>query len=132
MSGNIVGHVTFRAIEPVSASRVRAEVAYNPDDPAVIRLVLSTRRQRVPWTVGRELLRDGLAAAAGQGDVRIRTRAGSTRITLDTPDGCLVLAAPTRVLKECLDATYDLVADGDEWELAVAELVRVTTPRGSS
>lgn len=71
------------------------------------------------WTLGRELLRDGLTGPAGMGDVQI----GPTDLTshilclrLDSPHGTAELSLPGQALGDFLQRTAKAVPYGREAE----------------
>lgn len=88
---------------------------WDPASPLAVHATVGP--EHVTWALGRDLLRDGLAGAAGCGDVRVRPgAAGLTRLRLCPPGGTVVLAVPTDQLRDFLDATYRAVpADTEYW-----------------
>ena len=66
------------------------------------------------WTVGRDLLRAGLDAPTGDGDVRVAPAGREVRLSLSSPDGYAVLFLPARGLRAFLDATARAVSPGAE------------------
>jgi hypothetical protein len=98
---------------------VEARATYAMSDPFAVRLDISTGPDsEVTWHFSRELLTAGVAAGAGEGDVRIEpivTEDGRrVRITLSSPDGAAALEAPLAQVAEFLTETYVLVPTGSE------------------
>ena len=98
---------------------VEARATYAMSDPFAVRLDISTGPDsEVTWHFSRELLTAGVAAAAGEGDVRIEplvTEEGRrVRITLSSPDGAAALEAPLAQVAEFLTETFVLVPTGSE------------------
>src|SRR5207244_1080080 len=118
-------HVTLRttAVFDLLAPRtpavpVTVELRYDTRDPyAVVAAFRTGRAGWVEWVFARDLLADGLIAAAGEGDVRIRPAADDPEVViteLSSPSGHAVFEASSQELADFLDRTYDVVVPGNE------------------
>lgn len=103
---------------------------YDAADPFAVDALISTGVQQVRWTFGRDLLVDGLYEPAGHGDVQVwpcLSTEGSAVviIELSSPDGEIVLRAPSRPLHTFVQRMLALVPRGaesvdvDSWLLEV-------------
>jgi Streptomyces sporulation and cell division protein, SsgA len=112
--------VTLRLVMPRADVLVDASLRYDRDDPYAVHLSFLTPSGRDPieWIFARSLAADGLTAAAGDGDVRIRPApddpTGSVHIELRSPSGRALLAGPRPVLAEFVDRCHEIVPAGDE------------------
>lgn len=97
-------------------SPLAGDLEYTSADPYAVAVVLHAGTGPVRWTFGRDLLADGLLAAAGEGDVVITPAADQALvvIVLSSPDGAAVLEAPAHELAAFLDRTYQAVPAGQE------------------
>lgn len=71
------------------------------------------------WTLGRELLRDGLSGPAGMGDVQIEPTdlpSRTLRLRLHSPHGTAELSLPGQALGDFLRRTAKAVSYGREAE----------------
>lgn len=118
-------HVTLRAtaVFDLLAPRcpavpVRVELRYDTRDPyAVVAAFRTGKAGWVEWVFARDLLADGLIAAAGDGDVRIRPSAEDPEVVvveLNSPSGHAVFEASAQEFADFLDRTYDVVLPGNE------------------
>ncbi|MFB9902901.1 SsgA family sporulation/cell division regulator [Allokutzneria oryzae] len=118
-------HVTLRstAVFDLLAPRspavpVQVELRYDTRDPyAVVAAFRTGRAGWVEWVFARDLLADGLIAAAGEGDVRIRPAADDPEVVvieLSSPSGHAMFEAAAQELADFLDRTYDLIVPGNE------------------
>ncbi|HEX3778339.1 MAG TPA: SsgA family sporulation/cell division regulator [Pseudonocardiaceae bacterium] len=118
-------HVTLRAtaVFDLLAPRcpavpVRVELRYDTRDPyAVVAAFRTGKAGWVEWVFARDLLADGLIAAAGEGDVRIRPSADDPEVVvveLNSPSGHAVFEASAQEFADFLDRTYDVVLPGNE------------------
>lgn len=118
-------HVTLRAtaVFDLLAPRcpavpVRVELRYDTRDPyAVVAAFRTGKAGWVEWVFARDLLADGLIAAAGDGDVRIRPSADDPEVVvveLSSPSGHAVFEASAQEFADFLDRTYDVVLPGNE------------------
>jgi hypothetical protein len=91
---------------------------YNTTDPYAVRAVFSGDGMEVEWVFARELLRSGLTAPIGDGDVHVWPSWGTGRellmISLTSPDGQAVLEAAAEDVRTFLDRTTAVVPDGQE------------------
>jgi hypothetical protein len=91
---------------------------YSAADPYAVRAVFSGDGMEVEWVFARELLRSGLSAPVGDGDVHVWPSWGTGRellmISLTSPDGQAVLEASAEDVRAFLDRTTAVVSDGDE------------------
>ncbi|MGP4045993.1 SsgA family sporulation/cell division regulator [Streptomyces sp. 2A115] len=102
------------------AVTLNCEFSYNTHDPLAVTLILDTDGERpVRWIFARELLAEGMAARAGEGDVVLwpghdqdgepssfYVRVGGTRTAL--------FEIPAEPVAKWLARTYDLVSQGTE------------------
>lgn len=118
-------HVTLRAtaVFDLLAPRcpavpVRVELRYDTRDPyAVVAAFRTGKVGCVEWVFARDLLADGLIAAAGEGDVRIRPSVDDPEVVvveLNSPSGHAVFEASAQEFADFLDRTYDVVLPGNE------------------
>jgi hypothetical protein len=118
-------HVTLRAtaVFDLLAPRcpavpVRVELRYDTRDPyAVVAAFRTGKAGWVEWVFARDLLADGLIAAAGEGDVRIRPSTDDPEVVmveLSSPSGHAVFEASAQEFADFLDRTYDVVLPGNE------------------
>lgn len=91
---------------------------YSTTDPYAVRAVFSGDGMEVEWVFARELLRSGLTAPIGDGDVHVWPSWGTGRellmISLTSPDGQAVLEAAAKDVRTFLDRTTAVVPDGQE------------------
>lgn len=135
---------TFRAIESTGAMgevALRVHLLYRKSDPYAFRMDFSApidplAEKPIVWTLGRELLKDGLDTQPGQriglGDARIgtsRNDAQTTLIELESQDGRILFAADKGVLTDFLVKTTDVVPfgremDGVDMEAEITDMFR--------
>lgn len=106
-------------VEDRSLTPLSAVLIYDTADPYVIRLDIDQGEGREPtvWTLGRDLLADGVGSArtAGIGDVKIRRcNALQIRIRLATSEGEAQLVASWQQAYDFVRQTYGLVPRGHE------------------
>jgi hypothetical protein len=91
---------------------------YSSADPYAVRAVFSGDGMEVEWVFARDLLRSGLSAPTGDGDVHVWPSWGTGRqllmISLTSPDGQAVLEAGADDVRAFLDRTTSVVPDGQE------------------
>ncbi len=94
---------------------VAARFTYRLEDPFAVCVVFSVGEAQVCWTFARELLRDGLSAPAGQGDILVAP-AGAARVTLTlrSGSGLAMLACDRAELVEFVQRIYEMVPEGRE------------------
>jgi hypothetical protein len=96
---------------------VDVELRYDTGEPLAV--TMSFCRDGLEWTLGRDLLRAGMAAPAGEGDVRIRPSAherGLVLFHLESPSGQANFGAFRFELDEFLAHSATLVPFGTEIE----------------
>jgi hypothetical protein len=115
--------LTLLATEPIASvpTAMSVTLRYAAVDPYAVSMVFPAGPSAdvVTWTFDRELLRDGLLGAAGEGDVRLWPEAEDALtlyVELAAPAGRALLNAPIATLRAFLDATAELVAFGVESE----------------
>ncbi|GLF98294.1 SsgA family sporulation/cell division regulator [Streptomyces yaizuensis] len=92
---------------------------YSAADPFAVRMAfpaaVALSGTEVTWTFARSLLDEGLRAAAGRGDVRIRPRDSTrTLVELRSAEGTALLRFPTGRLRHFLLHAYAAVPAGTE------------------
>jgi Streptomyces sporulation and cell division protein, SsgA len=112
---------------------LHVELTYRTNDPFAVTAVFEpVSGYQISWLLSRELLIEGMHVPVGDGDIRIAPAHGDSEqinILLSSPDGQAWLMAYGADITEFLDATFALVARGDEarcydWD---GELKRMTT-----
>jgi hypothetical protein len=98
---------------------VPTTLGYRNDDPYAISMTFHSGSGDVEWVVSRTLLLQGLAAPAGQGDVRIYPSIDEharavTMLDFCSPDGRLVAQADSHELQAFLSRTFAAVPVGTE------------------
>jgi hypothetical protein len=100
---------------------VPAELWFDRHDPYAVVATFDVGGGRgIRWTFARDLLVDGLAGIAGEGDVAVwpdQAPTGGTPtvvLRLASPDGAALLHAEAADVVAFLAATYQLVPLGDE------------------
>ncbi len=93
--------------------------SYDAHDPFAVTLAVRTRSDRwVEWLVGRDLVREALDGAAGEGDIRMSPQIVQgydiVEIEIRSTDGRAVLEVDRDLLRHFVDSTVELVAFGDE------------------
>ncbi|KAA2264648.1 SsgA family sporulation/cell division regulator [Solihabitans fulvus] len=125
--------MTFGLLAPgTPAVPIDARLRYDTEDPYAMGVRFHTGQGVVEWMFARELLADGLIAAAGEGDIRVRPSTEDPELVLVelvTPGGHAVLTASAEDLADFLDRSYDLVPPGDEhlWVDFDEELARLAS-----
>ncbi|BDM71131.1 hypothetical protein HEK616_46180 [Streptomyces nigrescens] len=120
MSSVIDHAVQARLIATAPRSRViPASLRYDRTDPFAVRLVFppaaSLDGAEVVWTFGRELLEEGLYGPAGAGDVQVwPCTSEEIMVELRTDGGMAVVEFMAQELREFLELSYGVVAQGDE------------------
>jgi Streptomyces sporulation and cell division protein, SsgA len=98
---------------------LESELSYHPDDPLAVTIRLGTADDGICWTFARSLLREGIFASTGQGDVVIRPGVDDdgnalTCLELSSPDGVAVLRTRSASVAEFLRQTEQSVPIGRE------------------
>lgn len=93
--------------------------SYDACDPFAVTLSVRTRSDRwVEWLVGRDLVRDALDGAAGEGDIRMSPQVVQgydiVEIEIRSTDGRAVLEVDRDLLRHFVDSSAEVVAFGDE------------------
>jgi len=98
---------------------VATTLGYRADDPYAVTVTFHSHGDDVEWIVSRTLLLQGLAAPAGEGDVRVypsiddQARAVAV-LDFSSPDGRLVAQASTHEMQTFLARTFTIVPVGSE------------------
>ncbi len=111
-------HLTFD-VAPDLHVRVPTRFSYVCADPFAVHASFHLTPDRaVHWTFARELLDQGMHAAAGLGDVRIAPIEGCMGLVfsleLESPEGYARLEGPVAPVKAWLDTTYEAMPAGSE------------------
>lgn len=98
---------------------IETELRYDPGHPYAVTLRFHAGDEVTDWTFARDLLRTGLFAPAGEGDVHVRPDlseegCAAVLIELDAPGGSALLRAPAWEIDGFLDATLESVPAGTE------------------
>ncbi len=113
----------LRLVVPGAASLpVLADLDYDTSDPYAVKVSFHTGSASsgdvVQWTFARQLLTDGMAVPAGEGDVQVwpSSTAGSSVVclSLSSPSGRALFEVPLTDLAEFLGRTYAAVPTGSE------------------
>lgn len=97
----------------------QGELGYSTDDPHSASLIVSAGKQKAVWEFDRQLLRDGLTQAVGDGDVQVRPAAnpGRVLIVLTSPDGnTMAFSAARELVQIFVTRIYTAVPEGTEHE----------------
>ncbi|MEP9383545.1 SsgA family sporulation/cell division regulator [Nocardioides sp. KR10-350] len=112
--------ITLSCVDPWGRTvDVPTTMGYSEHDPYAISLTFHSHSGDVEWVVSRTLLLQGLAAPAGEGDVKVypsideRARA-VTMLDFSSPDGRLVAEANSREIQGFLAKTFAAVPVGAE------------------
>lgn len=110
-------------VHGAAALPVQAELSYDVADPYAVHVCFHTgggAGDVVGWTFARQLLTDGIHAAAGLGDVRVWPSGSQGEqvvcLSLSSPSGQALFEVPLPELAEFLAMTYGAVAPGAEGE----------------
>lgn len=97
-----------------------ATLTYDAHDPYAVNTVFRTGDGDISWVFARELLRDGLREAVGEGDVVIRpahpSRGPVVIFTLSSPSGAARIEGDRHQLQEFVADIFDAVPEGQEWQ----------------
>lgn len=114
--------IGLRLLASEGALPLAAELRYDVADPYAVEALFDTGADSpVRWVFARDLLSDGLARTAGEGDVVVRPAldedgSAAVHLVLASPDGRAMLEANSEELREFLDQTYVVVPRGSEAE----------------
>ena len=119
---SISSALQLRLVVPGAAALpVRADLDYDASDPYAISVSFHTgpaNGEVVRWTFARQLLSDGVAVPAGEGDVQVWPSAGDTGavvgLSLSSPSGRAAFEVPLGDVLEFLGRTYEAVPPGGE------------------
>ena len=111
-------------ISAANTMSVRAGLRYDIADPYAVQVRFHTGSSddddSVQWTFARQLLTDGVAGPAGEGDVRVWPSDGAggldVSLSLSSPSGSALFQVPLRELVDFLTMTYQVVPTGTESE----------------
>ena len=96
-----------------------ATLTYSLDDPFAASATFRTGDGDITWTFARDLLRDGMSEAVGEGDIQIRpghpSRGPVIMLTLSSPSGGAQIEAPRHDVADFVAETYRVCPDGSEW-----------------
>lgn len=112
--------ITLSCLDPWGRTvDVPTTLGYREDDPYAVSLTFHSNSGNVEWVVSRTLLLQGLAAPAGEGDVKvypsIDDRAHAVAVLdFSSPDGRLVATASAREIQTFLARTFAAVPVGTE------------------
>lgn len=106
---------------------------YTASDPFAVSLAVWNRNDRwVEWLVARDLVVEAIIGPAGEGDVRMRPRIVQgydiVEIEIISDDGRAVLEVDRNLLRQFLEATFEVVVPGEEADCMDldAEIARIT------
>ena len=116
VSTELALHLVIPGANPMP---VRARLRYDIDDPYAVQVRFHTHSSEhadsVEWTFARQLLTDGVAGPAGEGDVRVWPSAGlGVSLSLSSPSGRALFQVPLRELVDFLTMSYEVVPTGAE------------------
>jgi hypothetical protein len=117
----ICSPAVFELIAPdAPAVPVNVELTYSSRDPYAVQASFRTgSTTAVEWVFARDLLHDGLIAAAGTGDVRVQPvplNPGKVQLELSSPSGHAVFTTCAQTLGDFLHRTYLAVPSGREYD----------------
>jgi Streptomyces sporulation and cell division protein, SsgA len=117
-STDSVSHDMFTVLHGQPAPVV-TRWSYRAGDPFAVSLVVRTRHDRwVEWLVARELVAAALEGPAGIGDIRMTPQLVQgydiVEIEIRSGDGRAVLEVDRDLLRGFVEASYEIVALGDE------------------
>jgi hypothetical protein len=119
---NTIHHEQVAALLPAVGSGAVTPVTtrwtYEKHEPYAVTVAFATDRGRwVEWVFARELLIDGLARAAGEGDLRIRPDDEDPELLvleIHAPTGSAAFCLDREDTQDFLDRTLALVPEGSE------------------
>jgi len=112
--------ITLSCVDPWGRTvDVQTTLGYREEDPYAISLTFHSHSGDVEWVVSRTLLLQGLAAPAGEGDVKVYPSIDDQAravVVLDfsSPDGRLVATTNSREIQGFLARTFAAVPVGTE------------------
>ncbi|BAJ31355.1 MULTISPECIES: SsgA family sporulation/cell division regulator [Kitasatospora] len=111
------------ALDQDLVGEVRTRFRYAAAAPYEVRLTFHLGRpDEADWVFSRDLLRDGLQALSGQGDVKLwpaqcPCHGPTLHLALQSPHGSALLEASQPQVRAWLERTYRVVPDGSIEEL---------------
>ena len=119
---SVTAEIELRLVVPGGPSLpVLAGLRYESNDPWAVRVAFQTGGEAdgvVEWMFARQLLTDGIAAAVGEGDVRVWPGThGAERVVnlaMASPSGSALFEIDRDTLVEFLQQTYVSVPTGSE------------------
>lgn len=97
---------------------VPCSLEYRSEEPYAVYATFRTGVADIEWTFARDLLKEGLARPAGEGDVVVWPEHSGPKplllVALNSPSGQAVLEADRDLIETFLARTYDLVPSGRE------------------
>lgn len=111
---------------------VKVDLTYNSRDPYAVQASFRTgNNTAVDWVFARDLLHDGLIAAAGTGDVRVQPmpfNPNRVQLELSSPSGHAVFTTCAQTLGDFLHRTFEAVpADSEyswlDFDVALSDLL---------
>lgn len=128
-SGSVTQPVPMECVDADGqAITLDAELGYTPADPYAVTATFRTPGGDVVWTFARELLTTGLTAPAGDGDVHVwpcldASGRAVVIIELNSPDGELLVQAPTKEIYSFVNRTLAAVPAGSESDFIDVDLL---------
>ena len=121
----VQAEIELRLVVPGGPSLpVLADLRYDTVDPWAVRVAFQTGGEGdgiVEWMFARQLLTDGIAAAVGEGDVRVWPALHGTErvvnLAMASPSGSALFEIDRDALVEFLQQTYLAVPTGSEAEV---------------
>ncbi len=118
----VTAELELRLVVPGGPSLpVMADLRYESNDPWAVRVAFQTGGEGdgvVEWMFARQLLTDGVAAATGEGDVRVWPALHGTErvvnLAMASPSGSALFEIDRDALVEFLQQTYLAVPTGHE------------------
>jgi hypothetical protein len=103
-------------------ARLEADFCYDSSDPYAITVVFRPADQAVSWTFARDLLVQGLHEPVGMGDVQVwpcLSQAGTAVVVIElsSPDGTVLVQAPSRAVSLFVQRMLSVVPPGQEGAL---------------
>jgi hypothetical protein len=120
VSSTVTRELSMHVLAPTGGpSQVAVSLRYDTADPYAVHAVFRVAAdQQIAWVFARELLSEGLDQPSGEGDVHIRPACDQggevVHVTLRSPDGEALIAAPLDVVVEFLSSAYALCPRGRE------------------
>lgn len=135
--GTVTAEISLRLLaSPGHRVPVAATLSYTAADPYAIRADFHVGLDEpVRWVFARDLLRDGIEAPAGQGDVRIWPSPGGEVLAIEvaSPFGQARFETPAADVAGFLCGTEHLVPEGAEildFDAGLTGLLRAAAPPG--